>query len=313
MIKNNIKNSSGKIIGYVEIEDNEIRIFNDIKPVLIISNLNDIQHIQNKNKSNDFLKHLYDDYYMSCGEIAALYGVCYSNINKIIKTINVTTTAHAGRRNRAFGKPVSEEQSKHMSKALQGRDGGHYERTPEIRQKISNSLKTYFQKHPQNPEPHRKNWELGKYKDVDFHRGIGGKFYSIKNTKYYNFRSLLELYYMLQLESDNTITSYQFEPIHIQCEDGTIYTPDILINNHLLIELKSKKYINSLPLEDYNKFLYKVEQGNKYCLNNNLKYQVVYDEDISFDSRQMKKHLQHHPELIATYQITFNQPERIWS
>lgn len=308
-----IKNSSGKDTGYIEHYDDAFVIYSNKKPALRIDDPHDVFEIKKKNMTDDFLIHLYDDYVLNCGEIASLYEVCYSTINKHIKVLPVKTTKSFGRRNSSYGLKFDNERKSHISKSLKGRAPTMYERTPEIRKKISNSLKNYFKKHPQNPIPHIENWKKGKYKDVDFHHGIGGSMFSIKNNKKYNFRSLLELYYMLLLEDDPTVSRYEFEPIFITCDDGTTYIPDLLINNSKLIELKSRKFLKSLPQKNYERFIYKCEQANKYCLNNNLSFRVIYDDEIDFDSARMKKHLQNHPESIQKFKIIFHQPERIWS
>lgn len=313
---NEIKNSAGKVIGYTEIKENQIIIHNNSKPELIINNIQDIKRIIDKDKSEDFLIYLYDNYYLSCGEIASLYEVCYSNINKKLKSLSKKTSPKEGRRNRSFGKQQSTKTKEAISNTLiEGHKNGiyekqiPYERTPEIKEKISKSLKKYFSEHPQNPEPHRKNWEKGIYEKVDFHRGIGGKFFSIKNQQQIYFRSLLELHYMLILEEDKQISHYQYEPIHIKCENNTIYTPDIQYDN-IIIELKSYKYIHSKK-DILDAFLYKKEQGEKYCLKNGLEYKVIFDKDIDFDSARMKRHLKNHPEIIEKYKITFNNPKRM--
>ena len=315
-MKNIIKNASGKPIGTIELTENTIKIMNDTKPVLEIQNSNLAQQIINKDNSPEILKTLYDNYFLSTGEIAALYEVCYSNMNKQLKSINLETSAKQGRRNRSYGKPQSEECLRKKSETMKRKVANgeytppNYERTPEIKEKISHGLKEYYKHHPQDPTPHINNWKKGVYDNVDFHIGIGGKMFSIKNQKTYNFRSLLELYYMLLLEDSTEVEFYEYEPIHINCENGHIYTPDILVNNTTLIELKSYKYIHSKD-EILNSFNYKKEQAEKYCKNTEMKYKVVFDIDIDFDSSRYKRELKNHPEIIEKYHIIFNQPERM--
>lgn len=272
-MKVNIKNASGKVIGYTEIAQSQIIVHNNTKPELIIDSIEDINIINSKIITDDFLIHLYDDYLLSCGEIASLFNVCYSNINKRIKKLGVKTTPRQGRRNRSYGHQQNDKNN------------------------------------PQNPEPHRKNWEKGVYSKVDFHRGIRGNFFSIKNDRRIYFRSLLELFYMLILENDNNIIAYQYEPFSIKCDNQTVYIPDIQIDN-VLIELKSKKYINSNK-DIKEKFLYKKEQAEKYCKNNGFVYKIIYDEDIGFDSSRMKRHLKNNPDIIKKYKIYFNEPKRV--
>ena len=186
-----------------------------------------------------------------------------------------------------------------------------YERTPEIREKISKGLKEYYKNNPQNPQPHIDNWKKGVYAKVDFRHGIGGNFYSIKNQQLFYFRSLLELYYMLSLEENKEVINYIYEPFHIDCDNGHIYTPDILINNYLVVELKSKRYLEKLSDDVKQNFEYKKLQGQKYCSQHKMEYKVIFDEDIGFDSARFKRHLHNNPEIITKYQINFNSPERM--
>lgn len=311
MIERNVKNSSGKITGKTIITSEFIKIDNMGKPVLIIIDENIIAEVLGKNISDDTLYILYNQYTMSIGEIASLYDRCYSNINKKIKSLNISTN-HQGRRNRAYGHKVSKEQSEKMSKALKGRIAPDYERTPEIKEKISQSLKKYFKYHPQNPEPHIKNWQNGVYDNVNFQRGIAGSFTSIKTKQTFRFRSLLELKFALLLEQDNRVITYIFEPFHIVMDNGHTYMPDFLINDSIIIELKSKKFIERVEgvQETVN---YKQSQAKKYCQKNNLQYKIIYDEDIHFDSKSMKRYIREHPEIIKQYNISFEQSERIWS
>ena len=312
----NIKNSSGKTIGFVEFEENKIIINNQSKPQLIIEDEEIINAVKEKNRSNNILKRMYDEFFLTVGEIAALYDVCYSNLNKQMRQIKVETTKNQGRRNSSYGKIFSEQRKKNISEALKKgyangtRKPTYYERTPEIRKKISHSLKEYFKEHPQNPIPHIENWKKGIYNNVDFHIGIGGKFYSLKNSSEIRFRSLLELFYCLKLESNPKILEYKYEPFTITCDNGHVYTPDFLINNKEVIELKSKKYIKNVSgvLE---KVQYKEQQAIKYCSKHNFTYQIIYDEDIRFDSRNFKRYLNNNPQIIVDFKISFNQPERM--
>lgn len=306
----NIKNSNGKITGTTEILKNYIKIDNIKKPILLINDKQIIDEVINKKISKETLIKLYNEYTLSIGEIASLYDRCYSNINKLIKTIPEITLNKKGRRNRAFGQSVSKEQSEKISKALKGRKVTIYERTPEIKEKISKSLKQYFKEHPQNPEPHIKNWKNGIYDNVDFKIGISGYFTSFKNNTIIRFRSLLELYYLLLIEQDNDIKSYIYEPFHINMENGRSYIPDFLINNKLIIELKSKKYVERVKGVK-EKVLYKESQAIKYCNSHNLFYKIIYDEDIGFDSKKMKHYIKNNPDIVKKYNITFSNPKRM--
>ena len=257
-MKRDIKNSSGKVIGYTEILQNQLLINTYGKPILEITEESLVQEINQGVLSDEILTHLYDDFTLTVGEIASLYGRPYSNINKALKKIPAFEFNKKGRRNRAYGHAVSQSQSEKMSKALRGRPGAKYERTPEIRQKISESLKKYYKAHPQDPTPHIQNWEKGVYNEVDFRIGIGGHFTSLKNNIRVHFRSLLELSFLLLLEEDPRVINYSYEPFHIKMDNGSTYTPDFLINDKLVIELKAKKYVEKVAGVK-EKFLYKKE------------------------------------------------------
>lgn len=311
-MKRNIKNSSNKITGTTEILSDKIIINNIGKPILEIIDKQIIKEVLNNCISNNTLIKLYNEYTMSIGEIASLYNRCYATINQLIKKEPKIIIDRRGRRNRAYGHTVSPEQSKKMSKSLKGRQSAYYKRTPEIKQKISQSLKKYYKEHPQNPEPHIKNWKNGVYDNVDFQYGISGHFTSLKTKQTIRFRSLLELYYLIQLENNKSILNYKYEPFHINMENGKSYMPDFLINNKILIELKSKKYVERVSGVK-EQVLYKKSQAEKYCKKHNLIYKIIYDEDIGFDSKTMKHFIKDNPQIIKQYNISFTNPKRIWS
>lgn len=306
----NIKNSSGKITGTTEILEHSITINNLGKPLLIIEDPKIISEVLESKIVPETLRVLYDEYTMSIGEIASLYNRCYSNINQILKKDKTFKSNHCGRRNRAYGHPVNPEQSTKMSVALKGRKAPEYERTPEMRQKISQSLKKYYAEHPQDPMPHKLNWANGKYDNVDFKIGISGHFTSIKMNKTWRFRSLLELAMMLRLENDEEVYEYQYEPFRIDLPNGSSYLPDFLVNNYWVYELKAKKYVERVQgvLE---KVEYKSSEAIKYCEKHGFEFKIIYDEDINFTSRTMKAEIKNHPELVEKYHITFTNPSRM--
>lgn len=309
-MKRNIKNSSGKITGYTEINNDIIVINNQGKPILKLNDVQVLNDIQNDTLTEDVILMLYDDYTLSIGEIASIYNRCYSNINKIIKHLNTKTSKHQGRRNRAYGHKVSTEQSVKMSISLKGRQAPHYERTPEIRSKISKSLKHYFKENPQNGNKQSDAWANGAYDNVDFKHGIAGHFTSLKTKQTIRFRSLLELCYLLQIEEDNNITSYTYEQIKIHMDNDRIYTPDLFLNNHTLIELKPKKYVERVKGVK-EKVAYKKSQAIKYCNKHGYEYKIIYDEDLNFDSRSFKHYIKNNKDIVDKYHITFIHPERM--
>lgn len=68
-------------------------------------------------------------------------------MNKKIHTLPVKTSSYGGRRSSSYGQTFSEERRKHIGEKSKGRKITPYERTPEIKQKISEGLKKYYQEH----------------------------------------------------------------------------------------------------------------------------------------------------------------------
>lgn len=309
-MKHNIKNSSGKITGYVEINDNLIVINNQGKPIFNLTDKQILNELKNNELKEDTILTLYDDYTLSISEIAGIYNRCYSNINKIIKHLDVKTSKHQGRRNRAYGHKVSPQQSTKMSASLKGRKAPYYKRTNNIREKTSESLKHYFAQHPQNGNKQSEAWANGAYDNVDFKHGIAGHFTSLKTKQTIRFRSLLELYYLLQIEQDDNIISYTYEKIKIHMDNNRIYTPDFFLNNHILVELKSKKYVERVK-SVREQVDYKKSQAIKYCNKYGYEYKIIYDEDLNFNSRSFKYYIKNNKDIIDKYHITFIHPERM--
>lgn len=131
------KNSSGKIIGEIHILENEIIIKHYTKPELRITDDTVIQEV--KNKTLKGVKILYDEYFLTTAEIAALYDMPYSTMNRQkIPEAGVVTGKNAGRRNSRYGATFSEETKRKIGEASKSRkNSGNYIRTPEIRRKIS--------------------------------------------------------------------------------------------------------------------------------------------------------------------------------
>ena len=309
------KNSSGKIIGEVEILENKIIIRHYIKPELIITDVLVIQEI--KNKTIQGIKILYDEYFLTTAEIAALYNLPYSTMNREkIPKAGVVTGKNAGRRNSRYGATFSEETKRKIGEASKGRkNSGNYVRTPEIREKISQGLKNYYATHEISEEPRKKlsqAWVEGKYKNTAMGTGIHGYFTSFKNNKTFYFRSLLELKYLILLEENKEVNKYQIEPFQIPLKDKIHhYTPDFLINETEIKELKTSKHL-SYTKED-ERFAEETAAALKYANENNMTFEVIYDTDLGFETRQFKRWLLAHPETINLYSITFDRDISKWS
>lgn len=305
-----IKDSSGKIIGDIEISLEKITINNNKKPQLIITDTDLINKILNKDES--VLDILFNEYTLLVSEIAALYGVCYKTATKKLKQQGIDTYSKAGRRNASFGLVFSDERKQHISESTKGRIAPIYERTPEIRKKISDSLKSYYQTHEVSAETRQKlsdAWAQGKYDNSAMGRGYNGWFYSIKNEKVFYFRSLLELKYLLLLEEDTTVYCYSVEPFQIPLIDNHHYTPDVLINNAILVELKPFDHLN---WENEDRWLMEIKGAEAFCKEHNYEFKVVYDKNIGFESRAFKRWVILNKDELAKYNIRFIK-ELVWS
>ena len=317
-MKNNIFNSSGKIIGYTEKIENQILIHNIKKPDLIINNANIVKIYNSKTIEKNIIVELYDKYTLTIGEIASIFGLFYSKINQVVKQ-NCETGKHQGRRNASFGVVFTSERKQKIIKGNEEYRKKYgtpkpYIRTDEIKRKISKGV------HLANIEGRlnsslnaKKGWENNKFKEVNFKRGIGGYITSVKMHKRFFFRSLLELYYIINfLEENNEVYSYVYEPFQIHCDNGSLYTPDFLINNKNVVELKSYRFIYKQGGKIQEKFEYKKIQAEKYCENHNLHYKIIFDKDIDFKYDVMKHQLKE-LNYIQKYKIEFLEPQRVWS
>lgn len=305
-----IIDSAGKITGTVERIEQGFIIKNPPKPELIIDDNEIVEKIINKDESAFPI--LWDDYTLTTGEIAALYGLVYSTARKRLRKIEVKTSSHAGRRNSSYGQKFSEERRRKIGEASRGRVIPQYERTPEIREKISKGLKQYYATHGVSAETRQKlsnAWVRGCYEHSPMGKGYSGYFFSKKNQIDFYFRSFLELAFLLKLEEDEKVLCYQVEPFRIKLGNDHFYTPDVLINNTTLVELKPSRH-----LEYENKDRWELEQqgAKNFCKDHNYEYLVIYDTDIGFESRQFKRwYLANQDELIP-YNIRLNR-EIIWS
>ena len=306
-----ILNSSGFKIGVAKIDGDLIIINNDNKPLLIIEDdLELIQKIKNKDESG--FETLFNKYYLLIGEIAALYNMTYSTTRKHMIKMGINTKSKAGRRNSSYGKAFSDERKAKIGAASKGRKIIPYERTPEIKNKISESLLKYYSEHEVSEETRIKlsqAWKDGKYENANIGRGYNGFFYSIKNNKKFFFRSLLELCYLIQIENNKDISFYDIEPFQIKLPNNHHYTPDVFLNGEILVELKPKKH---LLYEDEERFNLEVSSAEKYCKKHNLTFKVIYDEDLGFRSDKFKRWLLNNKEDLSKYQITFSSKD-IWS
>lgn len=284
-----IKNSSGKVIGTIEKVENGFIIHNPPKPDLIIDKSEIIEKINQKDESAFHV--LWEEYTLLIGEIAALYGMIYATARKHLIRAGINTNSHAGRRNSSYGREFSEERKKHIGEKSRGRVIPQYERTPEIREKISSA------------------WARGCYEHSPMGKGYSGYFFSIKNQNDFYFRSFLELAFLLKLEIEEKVQYYQVEPFKIKLENNHFYTPDILINNSTLIELKPSKHLN---YEDKDRWELEQRGVKEFCKTHNYNYRVIYDTDIDFETSKFKKWFLANEDELTQYNIRLSR-EIIWS
>lgn len=298
------KNSSGKIIGEVDITKDKIIIQHYKKPILIIEDANIITQVVNQD--TECLLTLYDDYQLCIGEIAALYNKPYHQINHIINNLNPKTSKSFGRRNSSFGQEFSDERIQHLRESHKGMTPVGYERTPEIRQKISDTLIAKYASGEiyNDPQKFSNAWTRGCYKNAKMGRGIQGYMFSVKNQRDIYFRSLLELNYFILFEQNDTVEYYDVEPFQIKISEKSHYTPDVLINNTYLIEIKPSDH---LKYTDNKRFSEEIEAAEQYCKHNGLNYKILYDTDINFTTNKYKTFLRNNPDIIEQFNIRFNK------
>lgn len=331
MILRKVYNSSGKEIGQLNIYDDRLEFINSKKGNFIITEAYIVECAKAPTYNVDIIKELYDKYTLLIGEIAAVFDVLYYRANRWTKELG-ESGKYCGRRNASYNKVFSDKRKNAISNSNKGKvvynDGtkelffkpgdtipkgfvlGRLPFTESHRDKLRQA--GLSGKFTSPSEIARRGWERGKYNHVNFKRGIGGYFTSIKMGKRFFFRSLLELFYLIKLEEDNSIISYKYESLRIKCDDKTVYIPDLIVNNNVVIELKSYNFVYKQGGSIQEKFEYKCEQGKKYCLEHNLIYKVVFDKDIGFDCGRFK-HVLKESNYVQKYKIEFLQPERVWS
>lgn len=141
--------------------------------------------------------------------------------------------------------------------------------------------------------------------------GIHGYFYSIKNNKKFYYRSLLELFYLIKIEEDPTIQTFQIEPFQIPLDGIHHYTPDFLLNNQHIKELKPSNHLKYI--KENKRFELEIKSAQEYANKNNMTFELIYDTDLNYDTKKFKRWLLSHSEVIDLYQITFDRDISNWS
>ena len=300
MFERVIKNANYKIVGKIIFEESRLVVQNENKPLLTIEDMELIKRAQNKEL--DAYVELYDKYFLTIGEIAAIVGYSYQWVWKQIQNLEVKTGGLQGRRNPSFGVIFTEERRRRISESTMGRVSPPYQRTPEMKKKISETLKRKYQSGELrvNAEAIAEAWQEGKYDKAAMGRGYSGWFYSYKMKKDFHFRSFLELKFMLLIEENEEVVKYEGEPFRIIYDGFHHYTPDFLINDKFLIELKPLKH---LLYTSKKKFESKVEAAEKYCFEHEMEYKIIYDTDIDYRTHDFCRFLLNNPDVIRQYNI----------
>ena len=332
MIKNYIYKSNNDIIGEVRLLDDHIEVDNkDKQPIVYIYDKEIINIFNSKDFNKEIGLILYNDFNLCINEIAAIFGSFYNHVFHAMRYLE-KSSEHLGRRNSRYGKQLTQTTKDKISKNFSGKqiiNNGVYEkfinkgeplpegfqlgRLPFSEEHIQKIREAGLAgKYTSGKDRAQKGWERGKFKDVNFKRGIGGYFTSIKMQNRFFFRSLLELYYIIYyLEENDFIKKFDYEPFTFRMDNGRLYTPDFKLNDNMIIELKSYDFIYKQGGKIQENFEYRVEQGIKYCNKNNLIYKVVFDKDINFDYKKLKYQLIEN-NYIEKYSIEFLEPQRVF-
>lgn len=310
-----VKTANGKPCGSIEVINGCFIIKSNTKPKIIINDLLICKNILDKNY--DCIQYLYDTYELTIGEIASLFEVSYRTMYKRMRDRGYDTSSKKGRRNSSFGTHFSERRKKNISKGNKGKTAHkvEYERTPEIRKKISETLRHGYQsgRISVNGNGISKAWADGKYTNASMGRGIQGYFRSNKTSRtngYIYFRSLLELCFLINAEKSERIMSIINEPVHIALPEHGIYIPDFLINETELIELKPANHLLWTKDSD-GRFDVEIRAAFDYCKKYGWSFRIVYDKDMNFETGAFKKYLRDNPDIISQYQIRFNNPNQL--
>lgn len=119
---------------------------------------------------------------------------------------------------------------------------------------------------------------------------VTGGFASRKNKRLLGFESLLEKDYMILLEFDDAVKSFEEQPVRlpvsVKGRRTTQYVPDVLIKFHpgkggkerksLLVEVKSSRYLE----KHAEKFKPKFASAKEYAAGQGWQFQIVTENNI---------------------------------
>ncbi len=115
--------------------------------------------------------------------------------------------------------------------------------------------------------------------------GVTGSFSSRKNDRMLGFESLLERDYMILLEFDEAVETFEEQPVKIPFKKGVKpYVPDILINyasdakarQPVLAEIKHTSDLQ----KHKDKYAPKFKVAKAYANNREWKFRIVTEEEI---------------------------------
>lgn len=119
---------------------------------------------------------------------------------------------------------------------------------------------------------------------------VTGSFPSRKNNRLLNFESLLERDYMILLEFDDSVKSFEEQPVKIPVRvkgrRATNYVPDVLVNFHpgkggkerkpLLVEVKPRRYLE----KHAEKYKPKFAAAKSYATERGWEFRKFIEHDI---------------------------------
>lgn len=145
------------------------------------------------------------------------------------------------------------------------------------------------------------------------YRSVTGTFASIKNNRNIFYESLLERDCFLLLEFDDTVESYEEQPLKIpytRYGKKINYTPDCLVhyNNGILpciIEVKFSNEIKEKKVFLQDKF----EQIEKYLANNDMNFKLFTEIDVDEIYLENIKFIYNYSVLRNTSKIDYFKKE----
>jgi hypothetical protein len=146
-----------------------------------------------------------------------------------------------------------------------------YDNNPELRKRVSDKMKKIWKNgsfnHIDWSEKSKKPWREGKYLNyLSTNKRYKTGVYPSCKAGNIHFRSGYEEAAFILLDELRSVISYQVEPFIIPMENGSSYTPDILVHYDdgykLLVEVKPKSFIFDESVQ------YKRQQAELFLKNN---------------------------------------------